>query len=278
MSKSQIVVISVCMVVCVGIGAGLEWLRQLFFAQAPETLVVETEVVKPDRVVKMVDERAVYEADRLRKENEGLKRALAAQTATAAQPPLAPEVEVADDANPRRGGRGTRQPPVEFTPEQVEEMRARREEFRQRAAQMVADRVDYLSGIDVKGMSAEQRKNHETLLASIARMNELSATIEQDPAAAGDLRQEMWELMQDMGALYDTERRYLLEKTVGAAKADDIQAIYDNTGIPRGMMFGGPGGFGGGGAGGRGGFGGGGNGGGGRGGGRGGGGGGGGGR
>ena len=242
MTKKQMIGIAVGALVCMGVGAGFENLRQLFKPVVLDAVPFEEEV-KPV-IVERNNERAEYEAERLRREVESLRRTLAARERTPAAPveTLAP-VEVAVDdtatANPRGAGRGGRQ--QNLTPEQQEAMQALRDEFNQRREQLAADRMNFLAGIDTKGMTAAQRENHAKLLASLGQMNELSAALALDPGSA-ELRQELREVSQEMAALYEAERQTLLERLLGSAqKADDVKAIYDNTSmLPRGG--GGPGG------------------------------------
>ena len=245
MSKKQVIWIAAGMFVCVGVGAGLEQLRQ-FFKPIPEEALLEEVSVKPERVV-MKDEQAEYEAELLRKENDELRRALlAAQQKPAAAVALAPEVTVvAEEAAPRRGNRG-RQPQIEFTEEQREEMQARRDEFNQRREQVALDRMDFLASLNTKAMTPAQRETHEKLVASVARMNELTASLTADFGAEGsaELRDELRTLGQDLAVLYEEERNFLLQSALGTAKAEEAQRIYENTSmIPRGMFGGGgPGG------------------------------------
>ena len=240
MDKKHIIMIAVGMVACVGVGVGLERLRALF--SLPDELeVIEEETPRPDRIVKVIDEGAAYEAELLRRQVDELQRALATRRTTEA---AAPMLEAAQDAPPDRR-RGRQQP--EITPEQREEMAARREEFRQRAEQAVTDRIDFLANLDTRTMTAPHRENHEKLIAAIARMNELSANaMDMLNAERQPDRQEMMELAQNMGDLYEKERGYLLEGLLGSPQlTDQVNQIYDNTSMPRGMgmMFGGgPGG------------------------------------
>jgi len=241
MNKKRVIAIIVGAFVCMGVGAGLEQLRQ-FFKPIPEEVLIPEEPVAPGLIVRK-DERAEYEAERLRQEVDSLRRALAARERTAAPlETLAPDVEIPMDnaTNRFRGGRG-RQPQADLTPEQIEAMQAIRDEFNQRREQIAADRMNFLAGIDVKGMTAAQRENHEKLIASLEQINEIAAALALDPGSA-DLRQEQRDLIQEMAALYEAERRLLLERTLGSAqKVEEVQAIYDNTGmLPRGG--GGPGG------------------------------------
>lgn len=253
MNKMRVAGIVAGVCVCMAAGAGLERLRQLFFVQVPEIPLIEEEAGKPERVV-VKDERAEYEAERLRRQVESLQRALAAQQRTAAAETLAPAVVEAaeEDASPRRGPGGRRgQQQPELTQEQIEEMQARREEFNQRREQMAADRMNFLANVDVKSMTAAQRENHEKLVASVARMNELMTAFSRGDSSEDD-REELRGLVQELGILYEEERHTLLAQAVGAAKVDPIQTIYENTSIPRGgpgggFGFGGQGGgFGGG--------------------------------
>jgi len=119
-------------------------------------------------------------------------------------------------------------------PEQYAEMQRRREEFRQSMEQRVRDREDFLAAIDVEGMTPEQRQNHEQLLATVARMNALMASMMGNGRPRGEegdaLRQEMREAMSTLEDLYASERRYLLEATAKAAgySGNDVQAFSEH--------------------------------------------------
>ena len=137
------------------------------------------------------------------------------------------------------------------TPEQLAERQQRRDEFRQRIEQRARDRAEFLAAVDVKGMTEEQRTNHEQLLATIERVNALMEQM-RDPEAARtqEMRREMGEAMAALGELYSAERTYLFEQTAkavgysgsdAAAFVEHIQSVIDNTSMMPGGM-GGPGG------------------------------------
>ncbi len=130
-------------------------------------------------------------------------------------------------------------------PERYAEMQQRREEFRQQIEQRVRDRSEFLDAIDVAGMNAEQRANHQKLLETVARANELGAQMMQSGFGRGedqqDVRQEFGETMGMLNQLYEAERKYLLEATAKAAGysgndvpafTEHIQSIYENTSMP----------------------------------------------
>ena len=258
MEKKHIILIAVGMVVCLGAGAGLERLRQLFMLPDVEE-AFEEETQKPE-IVKVIDESSAYEAERLRRQVAELQRSLtAADRRRAAEPAPVPEVVEQDPASRGGGnGRGGRQQQLDMTPEQLEEMRIRREEMAAARQQAAADRIAYLKNIDTKGMTAAQRETHQKLLEAIDYMNDLAASA-MDPNAERPDFQEMRNMMQSLGDLYEDEQNALIANAVGPDKAKIIAEILANTSSPRGMiggmggMFtgrGGPGGGGGGGPGG----------------------------
>lgn len=139
----------------------------------------------------------------------------------------------------------------EEEPERYAEMQKRRTEFRQQAEQRIRDRIDFLDAVDISNMTPEQRANHQKLLDTVARATELGAQMMQSGFGRGEeqreLRQELGETMGSLNELYAGERQYLLEATAKAAgySGDDvaafsqhIQAIFDNTTMPGGMMGG----------------------------------------
>jgi len=243
---------------CVFAGAGMEHVRQRLAVPLPEVEDVRETVrvtPTPGRVVTVRDEAAERAAEALRKRVAELEKALAERDTARAQQPEQPQVA---DANAGRGeGRDRRQSWEERmeqmrkdNPEQYAEMQRRREEFRQSVEQRVREREDFLDAVDVAGMTPEQRQNHEQLLATVARVNELMAGMMEGGRPRGEegeaVRREMGEAMASLGQLYESERRYLLEATAKAAGytgsdaqafTEHIQAIYENTS----MM---PGGFG----------------------------------
>ncbi len=244
---------------CVLAGAGMEHVRQRLAEPLPDVEDVRETVrvtPTPGRVVTVRDEAAERVAEALRKRVAELEKTLAERDTARAQQPEKPQV--ADENAGRGEGRDRRQSWEERmeqmrkdNPEQYAEMQRRREEFRQGVEQRVRERADVLDAVDVAGMTPEQRQNHEQLLATVARVNDLMAGMMMEGGRPrgeeGEaLRREMGEAMASLGQLYESERRYLLEATAKAAGytgsdaqafTELIQAIYENTS----MM---PGGFG----------------------------------
>lgn len=209
----------------------------------PQEVPVEPTVAKPERIVKVVDEQALYEAKR---QIDILKRQLAdAGMPVSDQEPKQPKIVKADKKDVAGQIRDTVK--NSLTPEQQAEIAAQRDAFRQQMEQRVIERNEFLASVDTRNMNAAQRENHDKLLASVNRMNELRAAI-MDPKAQGatEMRKEMHDLGHSMDDLYQEERKTLLEaagKTLGYTGdqaqlfAGQIQSIYDNTSSGRGMMW-----------------------------------------
>jgi len=260
MSKRHSVWIGIGVLMCVAAGMALEHVRQsLLMPETVDSPVVED--VRPAlparQIVKVRDESAERAAAALRQRVAELERALAEKPLSSITNPPA-QVAERPQEDPERGDRSRRQSFTERmeqmrkeNPEQYAEMQKRREEFRQRMEQRALDRADFLAAVDVRNMDNAQRENHEKLLATVARMDELMAQMGQsetrhDPA----VRQELGETFSVLNELYGEERRYLLEATArevgyeGAQAtefADQVQAIIDNTSMmpPPGFGHGG---------------------------------------
>ena len=241
--------------VCVLAGAGIEHVRHVLTTvpqeeqdQAGPALLAKEPVTPRTVVVK--DEETLRAAEALRRRVAELERALAARDAAGVQEQEPPKpVEVAQTERPRRQSFEDRMEQMKKdNPEQYAEMQKRREEFRQNIEQRVRDRADFLDAIDVKSMTATQRENHEKLLATVTRVNELMAQMG-TPGAENthELRREMGETMATLGELYSEERRFLFEETAKAvgyqgaeatAFAEQMQTIIDNTTMMPGPGFG----------------------------------------
>jgi hypothetical protein len=199
--------------------------------------VVES-VVQPAKIIKVVDEQALYEAKR---EIAELKSQLANQASEPEQPEIVktesvvkkdPVSQIASTIN------------KEITPEQKAEWEKRRTEFLQQMQQRATERADFLTSLDTANMNEKQRVNHEKLLASVSRMNELrTAMSNPEGEMTAEMRTEMHDLRHSVDDLYKEERSTLLEITgrnmgyTGTqAKdfAEQIQTIYDSTSSHRG--------------------------------------------
>ena len=233
-------------------GAGLERVRQALFA--PQTAQEAERVgatnfaptVRTVVVTNSAEERLANEA--LRRRVAELEKQLAASAAAKAPAAEPPKPEETPQDRSRRGSFNERMEQLKKeNPEQYAEMQKRREEFRQSMEQRAQDRANFLSSVDTQKMNDEQRENHEKLLATTARIDELRAQMDQaeNGEARDKLRQEMGETMASLGDLYGAERRYLLEEAGRAVGyqgsqasdfADQMQGIIDNTTMPN-MRF-----------------------------------------
>jgi predicted negative regulator of RcsB-dependent stress response len=234
--------VGIGLIVGILMGAGGAWGWMTLTAPPPE-VPVEATVVKPDRIVKVVDEQALYEAKR---QIENLKRQLAdAGKPVFDQEPKQPKI--VKEGKKDAGEQARDFVKKSLTPEQQAEIAAQRDAFRQQMEQRVNERNDFLASVDTRNMNPAQRENHDKLLASVNRMNELRAAI-MDPKAQGapEMRKEMHDLGHSMDDLYQEERKTLLEatgKNLGYAGdqaqlfAGQIQSIYENTSSGRGMMW-----------------------------------------
>jgi len=248
MNRKQGLCAGVGMVLCALAGAGFEHVRLWLFAPiAEEPVEAEVQAAAParPRVVTVKDESAERDAAALRKRVADLEQALAERAQAVQQPP---KEEPVREERPRRQGWAERMEQLKKeNPERYAEMQKRREEFRQNMEQREQDRANFLTAVDEKNMTAAQRENHEKLLATTARIDELRAQMDQteNGEARDKLRQEMGETMASLGDLYGAERRYLLEEAGRAVGyqgsqasdfADQMQGIIDNTTMPN-MRF-----------------------------------------
>ncbi|MEI6645755.1 MAG: hypothetical protein WCP12_06925 [bacterium] len=225
-------------------GVGGAWGWMTLTAPPPEVPVEET-VEKPERIIKVVDEQALYEAKR---QIESLKRQLADEGKSDLDlEPKQPKVVKEDKKEVAGQGRDIVKSAL--TPEQQAEIAAQRDLFRQQLQQRINERTDFLAAVDIRQMNAAQRANHDKLVASVNRMNELrTAMMDNKAQGAPELRKEMHDLGHSLDDLYQEERTTLLEatgKNMGYTGdqaqlfVGQIQSIYDNTASFRGMMWGG---------------------------------------
>jgi hypothetical protein len=218
----------------IGIGGVYGW--QVLMAPPPEVPVLP--VAPPPKIVKVVDEQALYEAKR---EIAELKSQLANQASEPQQPEIV-------KAEPK-----TQKDPIsqvasmlnkEITPEQKAEWEKRRTEFLQQMQQRATERADFLTSLDTANMNEKQRVNHEKLLASVSRMTELRTAMSDGKSEVTEqMRTEMHDLSHSVDDLYKEERSTLLEITgrnmgyndkQSREFAEQIQTIYDSTSSRRG--------------------------------------------
>jgi hypothetical protein len=204
-------------------------------APPPEVPVVP--VAPPPKIVKVLDEQALYEA---RREIADLKSQLANQAGEPAKPEVV-KTESAEKKDPI--SQFASMINKEITPEQKAEWEKRRTEFMQQMQKRATERTDFLSSLDTANMSEKQKVNHEKLLASVSRMNELRNAMSDGKTEFTDqMRTEMHDLGHSMDDLYKEERSTLLEITgrnmgyndkQSREFAEQIQTIYDNTSFNR---------------------------------------------
>jgi len=223
----------------VGAGGAFGW--QVLMAPPPEVPVLP--VAPPPKIVKVVDEQALYEAKR---EIAELKSQLVKQESEPEQPEIVKQ-EPAEkkDTISQIASMISK----EITPEQKAEWEKKRTEFMQQMQQRATERVDFLTSLDTANMNEKQRVNHEKLLASVSRMNELRTAMSDGKSEVTEqMRTEMHDLSHSMDDLYKQERSTLLEitgKNMGYPEkqakefAEQIQTIYDSTSSRRGWGGGG---------------------------------------
>ncbi len=258
MDMKRVVVLGGFVLASILAGAGFEHVRLQALQDVEEEPDPAPLMAQPMKEVRhesiSPDAALLAEANALRKRVAELEKALAERETAIAQVPETPKEEQAPRDRSRRQSFAERMEQMKKeNPEQYAEMQKRREEFRQNMEQRAVERASFLDAVDTQGMTAEQRENHDELLATVARVNELMAQIMQSDGnrdATHDLRHEMGETMGALGALYENERQYLLESTARAAgySGDDIsafashvQTIIQNTTMSPGFGGRGPG-------------------------------------
>ena len=152
------------------------------------------------------------------------------------QPPPSGE-EPPQERRPRESYRERMERMKTEEPERYAEMQKRQEEFRARMRAANEERDNYLSSVDTSRMTAEQKANHERLLAALKMRDTLGERMRPDAEnpLTEEERQEFFKSMRDIGPMMEQERRYLLEETGrtygedGAAFAEYIQDLMDYT-------------------------------------------------
>ena len=246
-------------IVCAGCGAGFEHLRRPCpSAAAGGGLPPEPAVAAAPVGVRFVRDEAAARALRgdlkaLLARVAELEKALAARDAALAE---LKQKKVDQDAlasrRPRREDFRQRLEQLKKeNPTLYAEMEKRREEFHQRLEQEKQDSADFLASVNMQDMSEEQKANHQKLLDMLAKVEALRAQREQanaEPGSEADqtFHQTMGQAMAELGALYDTERVYLLTQAANAAgyAGDDANQFvaYIQQTVQSTTMRGGPGG------------------------------------
>lgn len=260
MSKRHSFWIGLGVLVCVAAGMAIEQVRQSLLAPVPaeSPAVAEARPAPPPRIVKVRDEGAERAAAALRARVAELERALAERPLSITNPPVQTAARPQEETERSRRQSFTERMEQmrKENPEQYAEMQKRREEFRQRMEQREQDRANFLTAVDVQNMNDQQRENHEKLLATVARVNELMAQMGQPGTERSpEARRELGETFGVLNELYGEERRYLFEETARSVGyegaqvgefAEHLQAVIENTsmmpppGFGRGGGRGGP--------------------------------------
>ncbi len=177
----------------------------------------------------------VRELEKLLNDREA---SIARLSADAARPKEEPPVEEPPrEQRPRESYRERMERMKTEEPERYAEMQKRQEEFRARMRAANEERDNYLASVDTSRMTAEQKANHERLLAALKMRDTLGERMRPDAEnpLTEEERQEFFKSMRDIGPMMEQERRYLLEETGrtygedGAAFAEYIQDLMDYT-------------------------------------------------
>ncbi len=244
MQRKEIVLISLGMMICALIGAGIEYVRQA--ERSDERLNVpkpSSEVLKKRPEARAYNRREdveLHELAQLRKRVSELEHQLAEKSRQ--QPALAkatkPEEPEQNKLSRRQRWEASMEKLRRENPEQYAEIQHKREEFRQTMEQRTRDRVDFLDAVDERNMTQEQLENHARLVEAVARVNELRASFADESGRTPEKRREMGELMETLVSGYTEERQYLFEETARAVGyqgddaaifADHLQTIFENT-------------------------------------------------
>ena len=145
--------------------------------------------------------------------------------------------------------------PEQYEKEMKEEERRRQwmQAASQRFGSLIADQRQFLSELDTSAMTEEQRTQHEKLINTISKMNELSEKIAatEDANERGNLERQRFEMARSAmegfesaraAALTDVGRRLGYDETEARQLADYVKHVYDMTSMARMFRGGGPGG------------------------------------
>ena len=188
----------------------------------------------------------VRELEKLLDEREGdLARQAAAQARNETAQPPAGEEPQGRQRRSRESFRERMERMKTEEPERYAEMQKRQEEFRTRMRAASEERDTYLSSIDTSRMTAEQKADHDRLLAALKLRDSMMDRMRPDAEnpLTDEERDEAFATMREIGPLMEKERRYILEETgraygeEGATFADYIQDVIEFTSPWRGPRF-----------------------------------------
>ena len=224
--------------VAAGYGAGR------FFAPgkvvaAPTVETVRTIRVEGDGEQALALSKALSEAEALRAERDALRAQLAEAQAQ-------PEAAEATEEAPRRLSPRERMEELKRTdPKRYEEMQARQQEFRQRMAEALAQRDDFLGNIDLSLLTPEQQETHRRFTEALAAQRQLMARMEAAANEGAELseeeRRQVGETFRAVRELQDAERDALLGAVAVSMGLQDgeeadsfvevVRSVYDATGM-----------------------------------------------
>ncbi len=115
-------------------------------------------------------------------------------------------------------------------PERFQELQEQRRQGMLRMQDRLAVQEQFFAGLDVDRMNAEQRQNHEDLLAMLQATKEIIEVTEENPEAeeTAPLRREIFQNMRVMGDLLNKERDIALLELAdhlgyGKSQAEDFR-------------------------------------------------------
>lgn len=216
---------------------------------APVDIIVEEEidVVSGGAVIDVDKESQIRslkdQIAALRQREAELQSKIVAQD----QPPLAEQPAEVEPEQPRQGPPSPADMLARFermkteNPEQYERIM----QMRERMNTEIENRANFLSSVDTRLLTREQRETHAAFLEKFAQANEMRQKLESGEASF----QELMPVVRELGQLIETERDILLQAAGRSAGynrqesekfAATIKEIIQVTDMPRG-----PGGFGG---------------------------------
>ena len=179
----------------------------------------------------------VRELEKLLNEREASIAKLSAEAERPQEAPPPPTAGEEPPRPPRESYRERMERMKTEEPERYAEMQKRQEEFRARMRAANEERDNYLASIDTSRMTAEQKANHERLMAALKMRDSLGDRMRPDAEnpLTDEERQEFFNSMREIGPMMEQERRYLLEETGraygedGATFAEYIQDLMEFT-------------------------------------------------
>lgn len=213
---------------------------------APSVETVRTVTAASDAETKLALAKALSELEALRAEKAVLEGRLADLQAAAQTPQAEP---------PRRQTRAERMEELKRTdPKRYEEMQARRQEFRQRMADALNQRDDFLGAIDLSLLTPEQQETHRRFTEAVAQqralMEQMEAAAESGQPPSEETRELIRSTFDTVRELQTAERDALLDAVAlsmglqteeeAAIFRETVNAVYDSTGMMPSVRMGPP--------------------------------------